>query len=121
MNDSRHDAVGAGDQPEQGRSQDTMSARLPQITRTLRACGVARVVASYEHPFCLVGFLDAKDEAISPPCSPSALREVTDLFASLASSRLSGIPAARGGRGAFDWNLVRDSLTHEHTLTYKGL
>jgi hypothetical protein len=121
MNDSRHDGVGAGDQSEQLRSQDTMSSRMPEITRTLRGCGVARVVASYEHPLCLLAFLDSKDDAMSPPCSPSAIREVTDLFASLASRRLSGIPAARGGRGTFDWNLVRDSLTHEHTLTYKGL
>jgi len=113
--------VGAGNQSEQGSTQDTMSARMPQITRTLRACGVVRVIASYKHPFCVLVFLDSKDEAMSPPCSPSEIRAVTDLFASLASRRLSEIPEARGGRGTFDWDLARDSLTHGHVLTYKGL
>jgi hypothetical protein len=115
LNDSgASEAVGAGNN-----SCDTMAARVPEATRTLRRVGVVRVVASYDTPMCMVSFLDANGNGLMPPRVDVILREVLEVFERLVKQHASAGEDVRCAQGIFEWDLVRDRL--QHTVTYHGL
>jgi hypothetical protein len=102
-------------------SDDTMSARLPATVRVLRDAGVVRVIVTYGGALCAVAFLNKEADAINPPCSPATTREIVQVFESLVIKRSPPQGTYHEMRGAFEWDLLRDTLTHEHTVIHYGL
>lgn len=100
---------------------DTMAARLPEVGRALRTEGIVRVVATYGGAFCAMAFLTKEADAIQPPCSPAMAGEIVQVFESLVIKRTPPKGTYHEMHGIFEWDLSRDTLTHEYTVIHHGL
>lgn len=102
-------------------SGDTMATRLPEVVRALRQEGVHHVIASYGGSRIAVAYLghDHKLLAIRP--NESHILHIVEVFRSVLKRRYPAAFENAGETGIFEWDLINDSLEHQHTITHRGL
>jgi hypothetical protein len=63
-------------------------------------------------------YLTGAGTLFDPALPTSVRRELSASFADLLDLRFPRWANAEGARGEFEWNLVRDTLEHSHSLRY---
>jgi hypothetical protein len=104
-----------------GSQADTMSTRLPDITRVLKAKGVHTAMASYTGSMLALIFLDANEMPMLVEMPYRYTIEIAEVFRSLLRKRHPSALTSSTECGSLDWNLWRDTLEHQHTVTHYGL
>jgi hypothetical protein len=100
---------------------DTMATRLPEVTRLLKARGVRTVIASYGGPMIALVFVDANEMPMLVDILYRHTVEIAEVFRSLLKSRHPSTLTSLAECGTFEWDLCRDTLEHQHTVTHRGL
>ena len=116
MNERRNGTPADGSEHSQ---TQRMSQRMPAVAAALRRSNVAYVRITYggawesgrvSDPL----FYSANLVLFNPTVKSLTCRTISLFFRELLEVRYPGWQNAEGSRGEFEWELVRDQLTHIH-------
>jgi hypothetical protein len=97
---------------------------LPEAARQLKAIGVVRIEVYYDGcgdsgQIESIHYFDVNYKAVDPAGRVTITDDaLMDLFYDLIEVRHAGWENNDGAFGEFDWNLITDTLKHEHSERY---
>jgi len=100
-----------------------MSEVLPLIAQMLRSHGVLRVHARYDGKEIRFIFTGVDKHPLPKYTAVETALAITNALKVILERRYPGATKAEGVSGYFEWDLVADTLRHEHvvTVTHHGI
>ncbi len=102
-------------------SGDTMATRLPEVVRALKQEGVDHVIASYGGSRIALAYLGHGKKLLAIRPKETQVLHIVEVLGSVLKRRYPAAFENADEGGVFEWDVMNDTLEHQHTITHRGV